>query len=282
MTYALYVDPSKKMVAPELPVNQDPSVSYYKFFDCTDEQLTQFDASGYPIADFTIAEIHADQLEKLPLPHVDRLSIVQQKSAFRDLAHLREKLQNTHVDITFMWDKRFSVDYYLKLIRYWAQWGVQHFSFYELSDFAKWQRLCSALKEYNFVFYDRYHACIPGHESPYQKHIAGFGNLYAFGGWSRVTDDSGMTRFKQPNKKSWEILTPGDQLAERLLFALADRDGLALAAIPMIDPKQIEAACRAGLAKVENNRLIPTEAGLWDTVGLVSHLHQNETELKVS
>lgn len=281
MSYALYLDPSKKAAAPELPQNADPAVAYLKFYDCSDEQLAQFDPHAYPIADVTIAEIHAAQLEKLDV-HVDRLSIVQQKSAFRDLAHLRERLQSTQVDITFNWDRRFSVDYYIKLLRYWIQCGIQHVSFYELTDFNKWQRLASMLKEHGFTFYDRYHACLPGCESPYQKHIAAFRDLYAIGGWSRVTGEDGLTRFKQPAKKTWEILAPGDQLAERLLFALADRDGIALADYPMLGAEKIGIVCQNGLARVDKGRLHPTDAGLWDTVGLVSHLHQNDAELKVS
>lgn len=279
MSYALYLDPSKKAVAPELP-EERPSVAYMKFFDCTDEQLAEFDPGMWPEARNTTAEIHADQLQYLRFS-VDRLSIVQQKSAFRDLSRLRDVLEDTEVDITFVWDKRFSVDYYLKLLRYWTQWGVQHVSFYELSDFAKWQRLASMLKEYGFEFYDRYHACKPGHESPYQKHIARFENLYAFGGWSRVTEN-GVTRFKQPNKKNWEVLTPDDQLAERLLFAMADADGIVLADYPMIGAEKVGMVCQNGLARVENGRLKPTLAGLWDTVGLVSQLHQSSSELKVS
>ena len=270
MTYALYLDPSKKYVAPELPA-ENPGIAYWKFFDCTDEQLAQFDPSAYPAADFTIAEIHAAQLEKLHFP-IDRLSIVQQKSAFRDLAHLRERIQSAQVDITFLWDKRFTVDYYMKLLRYWAQWGVQHVSFYDLTDVEKWRRLSNCMKDYGFIFYDRYHACLPGHESPYQKHLARFGDLYGFGGWSRVTED-GVTRFKEPKKKNWDILSPGDQLAERLLFALADTDGIALDDFPMLNARNVGLACQSGLAQIDGERLKPTAAGLWDTVGLVSQLH---------
>lgn len=273
MTYALYVDPSRKTVPVSLPPHA-PQVAYWRLIDCTPEQLRHFDPDALPRAEYTIAEIHPEQLDALPCA-VDRLSIVQQRSAFADLSRLRELVSSdTRLDITFMWDRRFSVDYYIRLLRYWVQWGVQHLSFYELSDFEKWRRLVSVLQDYGFVFYDRYHACLPGFESPYQKYITTFGDLYALGGWSRVTGEDGVTRFREPNKRDWEILAPNDQLAERLLFALADRQGIALADLEkQVAADNIRTACASGLAMIENGRLIPTDYGLWDTVGLVARLH---------
>lgn len=277
MNYALYLDPCKKSVPPEMPaeaLQTAPSIAYWRLIDCSDPQLIDFYPEHVSQADFTIAEIHPDQLEKLNYP-VNRLSIVQTKSAFRDLSPLKERLKDIQCDITFNWDKRFAVDYYLKMLRFWLQCGVQHISIYELSDFTKWQRIQSMLREYNFHFYDRYHACLPGYESPYQKHVANFGNLYAFNGWSRETIGD-VTRVKGPTQKEWDILSHRDQIEEKLLFALADRDGIELSILaPHINEQGLEKTLRAGLAVIEGGRLKPTDTGLWDTINLLSHLQNN-------
>lgn len=274
MSYALYIDPSKKHVPPELPIS-DPVLAYWRLIDCNEKQLNEFDPKNYREAPFTMAEIHPDQLEQLQWP-VNRLSIVQQKSALRDLTLLKSKIADgVQCDITFNWDKRFAVDYYIKMLRFWLQCGVQHVSFYELTDFTKWQRLQSALREYNFHFYDRYHACLPGFESPYQKHIARFGSLYAFNGWSRVTYQ-GKTYTKGPLEKDWNTLSLQDQSIERLLFGLADRSGMDFHDIkPYINEKGLENALQQDLVLLTEGRLVPTDAGLWDTVNLLSQLQNN-------
>lgn len=277
MNYALYLDPCKKAVPPEMTEEAKqtaPSITYWRLIDCNDAQLIDFYPESVPHGDFTIAEIHPDQLDKLIYP-VNRLSIVQAKSAFRDLAPLREKLKDIQCDITFNWDKRFSVDYYLKMLRFWLQCGVQHISFYELTDFDKWQRIQSMLRDYNFHFYDRYHACLPGYESPYQKHIARFGNLYAFNGWSRITAGK-LTHVKGPTQKNWDLLSEEDQIVEKLLFAFADRDGMEMEALkPYLTPTGLSKAMAAGLVTMNGSRVVPTDIGLWDTVNLVSQLHNN-------
>ncbi|MDB5478176.1 MAG: hypothetical protein JWM96_671 [Alphaproteobacteria bacterium] len=272
MNYALYLDACKKFAAPSLP-DERPAIAYWRLIDCDEADFEAFDPDLYPHADFTIAEIHPAQLEKMQFS-VNRLSIVPQKSVFRDMGALRARLADTQCDITFNWDKRFSVDYYIKMLRFWLQCGVQHVSFYELKDFAKWQRLQSALREYNFHFYDRFHACLPGYESPYQKHLAGFGNLLGMGGWSRLTED-GMTRTKGPGAKAWENLSDEDQMTEKLLFGLADRDGMALDKImPPVTTQGLALAIEQKMAIVRENRLIPTDEGLWDTVTLLARLQQ--------
>jgi hypothetical protein len=273
MTYALYLDPCKKSVTPELP-EEAPSLAYWRLIDCSDEQLNEFLPENYPQAGFTIAEIHPAQLDVLQVP-VNRISIVQQKSVFHDLAPLRTRLQDIQCDITFNWDKRFSVDYYLKILRFWLQCGVQHISFYELTDFDKWQRLQSILAQHNFHFYDRYHACLPGYESPYQKHIAGFGNLYAIGGWSRMTEGN-QTHVKGPVQKTWDLLSEEDQIVEKLLFAFADRDGMEMEVLkPYLTSTGLSKAMASGLVTMKGSRVVPTDLGLWDTVNLVSQLHNN-------
>lgn len=269
MTYALYLDPSKKNAAlPELP-DANPRVAYWRLIDLSSQQLMEFVPSDYPEAQNTIVEIHPAQLEMLQFP-VNRLSIVQQKSAFRNLSQLRGLLENVQCDITYIWDHRFNANYYTKMLQYWIQMGITHFSFYELTKFDQWQRVKQFLADNGFYFYDRYHACKPGQESVYQKHLAGFGDLYAMGGFSRVTEN-GITRIKGPADKQWETLSPNDRIEEKLLFALADRDGVALDGL---NQRGIDAAVKGGYAVVQGNRLIPTDTGLWDTVGLASQLHQ--------
>jgi coproporphyrinogen III oxidase-like Fe-S oxidoreductase len=273
MSYAFYLDPCKKSVTPDLP-EETPSVAYWRLIDCSEEQINDFMPEEHPQADFTVAEIHPSQLDLLQVP-VNRLSIVQSKSVFRDLTLLKSKLQDIQCDITFNWDKRFSVDYYMKMLRFWLQCGVQHISIYELSDFAKWQRLQGILREYNFHFYDRYHACLPGYESPYQKHIAGFGNLFAVGGWSRVTAGN-ITHVKGPTQKNWDLLSEEDQIVEKLLFAFADRQGMEMEKLkPYLAMHGLSKAMGSGLVAMNGSRVVPTDQGLWDTVELVSQLHNN-------
>jgi hypothetical protein len=129
------------------------------------------------------------------------------------------------------------------------------------------------LRDYNFHFYDRYHACLPGYESPYQKHIAKFGNLYAFNGWSRVTAGN-ITHVKGPTQKNWDLLSEEDQIVEKLLFAFADRDGLEMEQLkPYLTSNGLSKAMAAGLVTMNGSCVVPTDIGLWDTVNLVSHLH---------
>lgn len=277
MSYALYLDPScKNMIAPALPdavLAGEPHVAYWRLIDLDEEALGQFNPSSLPQAHDTIAEIHPAQLAQLSpalMGSITRLSIVQEKSTFSDMAQFRAVLDDMPCDITYEWDNRFHVDYYIKMLRYWIQCGAPHFSFYELSQFPKWQRLKQFLADQGYVFYDRYHACKPNHESRYQKHLAQFGDLYALGGFSRVTQD-GVTRVKSAAASEWDTLSVSDQLAECLLFAMADSDGIELADL---DPAGVARAMAAGLAEKQGTHLVPTEKGLWDTVALVSHLHQ--------
>ena len=161
------------------------------------------------------------------------------------------------------------------MLRFWLQCGVQHISIYDLVDFEKWQRIQSMLREYNFHFYDRYHACLPGYESPYQKHIAKFGDLYAFNGWSRVTAGK-ITHVKGPTQKNWDLLSEEDQTVEKLLFAFADRDGMEMELLkPYLTPTGLSKAMASGLVTMNGSRVVPTDVGLWDTVELVSQLHNN-------
>src|SRR5690606_24718420 len=120
-------------------------------------------------------------------------------------------------------------------------------------------------------FYDRYHAWQPGWESPYQKHLAKFRDLHALGGWSRVTENN-VTRTRAPAAREWVELSEDEQKGEGLLFTLADRDGLSVRAF---EPAAAEAAVKAGLAEIKDGKLIPTDQGLWDTIGLVSQLQQS-------
>lgn len=269
-SYALYLDPTKGDALWQEWPQQPPTLAYYRLVDLAPEALQKFDPHDYPLADNTTVEIHPQQWDLLPFA-CDRLSIVLEKSNFATLTDIKARVQSVETDITFSWDHRFSVNYYIKLINYWIYCGVKHFSFYGLVDFEAWQRLQHFLNGQNFFFYDRYHACIKGHESRYQKHIAAFGNLLALGGWSRWTDEEGRSYTRGPKEKAWTQLGKADQKTEQFLFALADRDGLGL---DRIDAAHAARAVKAGLAQVRPPSLIPTDMGLWDTVGLVSQLQQ--------
>ncbi len=267
MSYAQYRDPSEPDFLWDSWPSETPTLAYWRLVDLTPEQLQQFDPNAFPVAAHITAEIHPEQWDSLPFT-VDRVSVVLEKSGFGNLTLMKQKLETVECDITFNWDHRFSLSYYQKMLQYWIYYGVQHFSFYDLQKFHVWQQLNDMLMREGYHFYDRYHACLPGHQSRYQKHIARMGDLYALGGWSRVTED-GVTRTRGPRQKEWDVLNAVEQTTERLLFAMADRDGLPLSEL---NPEAIEKACNSGLARVVHDRLSPTEEGLWDTVGLVSHL----------
>ncbi len=270
MVYALYVDPGKRDdgVGLDFPPGS-AAVAYFRLIDLDNAQLAAFDPRRFPPADFTIAEIHPAQWDLLQF-YVDRLSIVLDKSKFDNVSSVKSRMAATNCDITFEWDHRFSLNYYAKMLQYWIHCGARHFSFYALTNFETWQRLRDFLAAYGYHFYDRYHACLPSWESPYQKHLAKFRDLYALGGWSRVTDAQNVTRTRGPNAREWTTLAPDEQTAEGLLFAMADIDGLSVRAFA---PALVEAAEKSGLVIVQEGRVIPTDKGMWDTVGLVSMLH---------
>lgn len=270
MSYALYLDPSQPDFKWDEWPEDNPSIAYWRLVDLSPEDLQKFDPNLYLPASHTTVEIHPEQWDQLPFS-VDRVSVVLEKSGFQNLTLMKQKLEIVECDITFNWDHRFSLSYYQKMLQYWIYYGVPHFSFYDLQKFPVWQQLKDWLARDGYHFYDRYHACLRGHESRYQKHLARMDDLYALGGWSRVTDEAGQTRTRGPGDKEWTLLSPDEQKTERLLFAMADIEGL-----PLTDlgEEAIQNACDSGLAQVVKDRLHPTEEGLWDTVGLVSHLRQ--------
>ncbi len=271
MSYALYLDPSKSDFLWQSWPSEAPALAYYRLTDLSNEQLRDFHPRHYPTPAYSIAEIHPKQWEVLDFP-VDRLSIILDKSGFSNLTAVREKLKASAIDITFEWDHRFNINYYIKLINYWLYCGVTHFSFYNLTDFAVWQRLQQFLLAEKFVFYDRFHACLPGHESRYQKHLARSGNLIAIGGWSRWTDGV-QTKTRGPKDQDWTLLTAAEAERERLLFALSDREGLPVSELA---PRGVIRVVNTGYAVVKDGQLCPTDKGLWDNVELVARLLQDQ------
>lgn len=270
MRYALYVDPSRRDVADiRFPPNP-PVVAYVRFTDLDRDALLGFDGAEFPRGVFSMAEIHPAQIDFLRYP-VDRLVIEADKSKFDNLNAVKATIARAVVDMTFNWDHRFHLNYYIKILQYWIYCGVQQFSIYGLENIQTWLRLRDFLFQNGYVFYDRYHACLRGFESPYQKHLAGFGDLVAVGGWSRVTDD-GVTRTRAPGHAEWVRLTADEARRERWLFALADRDGMPSRGIT---PVSLDGVVAAGLATVDGDRIIPTDKGLWDTVALAAALQQN-------
>lgn len=271
MSYALYLDLGKSDFLWQSWPQEAPLMAYYRLTDLDANALQYFNPKDFPNPEYRIAEIHPKQWEAISFP-VDRLSIVLDKSGFSNLTAVREKLQTSEVDITFEWDHRFNINYYIKLINYWIYCGVAHFSFYNLTDFDIWQRLQQFLRSEGFVFYDRFHAAHPGHESRYQKHLSHFGNLLALGGWSRWTDAQDHTRTRGPKDTDWSPLSAADQATERLLFALSDRAGVPVAELA---PRGVIRAVNKGLAVVQDGYLRPTDRGLWDNVTLVSQLQMD-------
>lgn len=268
MSYALYLDPSERDIPWEKFPPERPKLAYWRLVDLTDAQLAEFDPNIYPPAPYVTAEIHPAQWDQLRFP-VDRVSVVLEKSGFQNLNNIRSKLEAFDADITFNWDHRFHISYYQKMLQYWIYCGVNHFSFYDLQRLPVWQQLKEYLARENYHFYDRYHACKPGHESRYQKHLAHFGNLFAIGGFSRWTLEDGHTRTRASGDPEWHVLSAEDAEVERLLFAMADVEGIPVSSV---SPEAVQKACDSGLGVVKNDRLCPTDAGLWDTVGLVSQL----------
>jgi hypothetical protein len=265
--YALYLDPSKPDFLWQEWPDTPPKLAYYQLIDLTPEQVIEFDKAQYPQSTYSIAELHPQQWSYLPFTP-DRISFMVEKSSFSNLIAVKTKIHEIETDITFEWDHRFHLNYYIKLINYWIYCGVKHFSFYGLKDFNIWQRLQQFLNGEGYFFYDRYHACTNGHKSLYQEHLAASRNLLAFGGWSRWTE-SGQTRTRGPKEREWTILSPADQKLESLLFAMADRKGVALADLA---PDSVIRATESGLAVVKDGHLQPTDKGLWDTLSLVGHL----------
>lgn len=261
MAKAFYLDPVKKYVPMDVSEHVF-DIGFWRLLDCSEQDLKNLPWSDYPQAHYMMAEIHSWQLEKLPC-RFDRLSIVQTK--LQPIA-----IGNVPLDITFHWDNRYVLQSYFDYLDVLIKDGVQHFSFYGVSQFEQWQKLADFLKGFDIAFYDRFHASKKGFESPYQKHIAAYGSLCAWGGWSRVTDEDNVTRVKKPNSKNWQILSAEDQIIERLMFAMADRSGVRIA--DWQDALDIDAACKAGLAQIDGDRLCPTDRGIWDNIGLVSSL----------
>ncbi len=268
-SFALYLDPSKPDFLwqdwPESP----PKLVYYRLVDLTPEQVIEFDPAKYPMGEYSIVELHPQQWSYLPFTP-NRLSFLVEKSGFSNLIAVKTKIHEIETDITFEWDHRFHLNYYIKLINYWIYCGVKHFSFYGLKDFNTWQRLQQFLNGEGFFFYDRYHACTQGHKSLYQEHLAASYNLLALGGWSRWTEN-GQMRTRGPKERDWTQLTPSDQRLETLLFAMGDCNGVALSTV---SPESARQAVESGLAAIKDGRLQPTDKGLWDTLGLVNYLMQ--------
>jgi hypothetical protein len=270
MRYALYVDPARRDIADVRFPPNPPAVAYIRLTDLDRDGVLGFDGALYPRGVLSMVEIHPAQIDFLRYP-IDRLVVEADKSKFDNLNAIKAAIQRATVDMTFNWDHRFHLNYYIKMLQYWVHCGVQQFSIYGLENFQTWLRLRDFLFQHGYVFYDRYHACLRGCESPYQKHLAGFGDLVSIGGWSRVTDD-GVTRTRAPGSATWVRLSPDDARRERWLFALADRDGMAARGLTTAS---INAVVAAGLALQDDDRILPTDKGLWDTVALASQLQQN-------
>ncbi|HEY1096984.1 MAG TPA: hypothetical protein VGF14_07060 [Alphaproteobacteria bacterium] len=172
------------------------------------------------------------------------------------------------LDAIISWDHRHTTDYYKKIITQLIGKNVNHFSLYGVKEFDQWLDVQTFFAGHDFYFYDRFHAAKPGHESPYQLHTSNFGNIVAFGGWSRSIDDKTML-IRGPHAAEWTTHDEAVQQEEKLLLGMSSRHGLSLS---HFTAGQIQAAVKGGLAVVQGDYLCPTDKGLWDTPKLVSLL----------
>lgn len=268
MGYAFYFDPAKKYHIFDMPQG-NTAMAFWRLLDCDAKQMRLLQTAQYPASDLTIAEIYPEQLRHLP-QKFERLCLVHKG---QDLWRLYDLPDGT-VDITLMWDGRYRLQRYVQMLEAWIARGVMHFSFYNIRDFDVLQGLHDVLQSHGFYFYDRYHAARPGHESPYQKHLARYGNVVAWGGQSRITDAQHITRIKNMRSARWQVLSSQEQSLEHLLFALADADGIGLAEWrDVLSAQGIKQLCDNGLALVVDGRLKPTLRGMWDSVFLVSKIY---------
>ena len=195
------------------------------------------------------------------LPSVTRLSVPHAMLVPQLADHFA-------LDITLHWDHRRKTETQQSIIRDAIGQGAQHLSLYGLQDFTVWQTLQTMLHKQDFTFYDRFHACCPGRISPYQQHLASFGNIVAHGGWSRVTEN-GVTRTKGPRAIRWTTLSPAQQHEERLLIGLSARSGMPL---QEFSDTAVTQSIQSGLASRTDTRLCPTDQGLWHQAELVALL----------
>ncbi len=168
------------------------------------------------------------------------------------------------IDAIIHWDHRRQPKHYQMQIAAVLQQGVTHISVYGLQDFTVWQTLQHWLNEQGLLFYDRFHAAAAHHQSPYQNHIAAHGNIIAFGGWSRVTEN-GITKTRGLRATRWRTLTPAAQREDMILLGMSHRYGMGLS---HFTAAQITAATQSQLAIITHDRLQPSDLGLWQLAQL--------------
>lgn len=276
MRAAIYIDPARNGIVPD-HMPHDFSVAFWRLLDCSVEQLQTLNRADYPFGDYVSVEIYPEQYAFLPslfLQHVDRMSLVFKPSEKIDLSIIHDVSQRYIVDVTVLWDARYRVAYYNELLLRAIANGAKHISIYGLNDFAIWQNIAVMLQQSGFMFYDRFHAAMSSYQSPYQKHLTQYGDIFSVGGWSRRTDMYGITHVKSARAKTWKMLTDYDAGLECLLFAMADRDGILVHDwVHLVPPEKLGKVCSAGLAVLEDGKLQPTEAGMWHNIALVSQLY---------
>ena len=176
------------------------------------------------------------------------------------------------IDAIIYWDHRRKPDFYHAKITAALAQSVKHLSLYGLQNFAVWQDVQTFLNAHDLFFYERFHAAAPGHESPYQNHLASFGDIIALpqhgGGWSRMTENQ-VTKTRGPHQLHWHRLDAQTQREERLLLGLAHRHGVS---VEMISKTQRDKAIQSGLAIIKHGHMCPTDQGLWHLAELVTIL----------
>lgn len=172
------------------------------------------------------------------------------------------------LDAIISYDRRRKTNTYYSLIDTAVAQGVKHLSLYNVPDFETWQNLQSHLNKAGLLFYDRFHAAIPGHESLYQNHTANFGNIVAINGWSRITE-SNTTRTRGPRAKTFKTLSSDEQREEQIILGMSRHYGLPLS---FFTPEQIQHTAGGGLAIIKGDHLCPTDMGLWEHTALIAEL----------
>lgn len=258
---ALFVD-LRYPIHPEMWPHQPFAMAYIVTgtLDQTQDFFKTHHTALATIPHITCEITQSDTLHLLTrIPSVTRLSLPHDQIVVGLADHFA-------LDAMIQWDHRRNAATYHDQIDQALANGATHISLYGLQDFALWQDTQTFLQQRGLRFYERFHAARPGQESRYQNHLAQFGDVIAINGWSRLNDGH-TTRVKSPRQREFVILDRQSKREEQLLLGLSNRHGLPLT---LFSRYQLDQAVASHLAVIVDNRLRPTDAGLWDTVKLVT------------
>jgi hypothetical protein len=173
------------------------------------------------------------------------------------------------IDAIIHWDHRKSLNHYTDILHTLCMRRINHISLYGLQDFETWQIIQDFIQPFGFSFYERFHAARDNQQSLYQNHISAAHDVIAWGGWSRYTDDDGVMHVRGPRAKRWTTLTTEQTFAEIVILGIGSRHGIDYTSL---SPHIIQRVVTENLAHIENERLIPTDLGLWHTTALADYI----------